>query len=575
MARRLVDAIALGFAGFGTFLLISLLSYHHADPSWNTAGTDMDGQAVQNLMGSPGAFHADLLMQTLGFGSYALAFGLCIWGVQVFRRRSLKIFALRCIALLFSGLFAALSLAAVPSGDLLVHPYLGSTVGTMLMNTLGNGLHSIGISWVTGFGYILVSLLSAVLFLGLFLYACAFTKDEIKRFTARTASIIAGIILLSLHMAGRFGDWLRHYNDPDHIQDNRRHMFEWPSFKFERKERTDSYEAPTKPKAKTAPVIERAANTAKVETPVQMQQPAPAAPKPSASSIPVVANSPSMDVKKSSGGMQQRFALNDGGEWEFPPLELLEEVPESATEPQLNEEALRKNAELLQNVLNDFKIEGEIVSIHPGPVVTLYEFEPAPGTKSSRIISLSDDIARSMAAISVRAAVVPGRNVIGIELPNKQRQFVYMREMLMSDVYTKTKAKLPLILGKDIGGKPILADLAKMPHLLVAGTTGSGKSVAVNTMILSLLYSLPPEKCRFIMIDPKMLELSVYDNIPHLLSPVVTEPGKAVVALKWTVAEMEERYRAMSKLGVRNIEGYNDRLAEARKKGDAKGSNRF
>jgi len=201
-------------------------------------------------------------------------------------------------------------------------------------------------------------------------------------------------------------------------------------------------------------------------------------------------------------------------------------------------------------------------------VVTLYELEPAPGTKSSRVIGLSEDIARSMSAVSVRCAVVPGRNVIGIEIPNKKRAIVYMRDILEGDVYQTTKCKLPLVLGKDIGGQPIIADLARMPHLLVAGTTGSGKSVAVNTMLLSLLYKLPPEKCRFIMIDPKMLELSVYNDIPHLLSPVVTEPGKAVVALKWAVNEMEERYRAMSKVGVRNIDGYNERIKQARDKGE-------
>ncbi|MBU0858441.1 MAG: DNA translocase FtsK [Alphaproteobacteria bacterium] len=252
----------------------------------------------------------------------------------------------------------------------------------------------------------------------------------------------------------------------------------------------------------------------------------------------------------------------------MPTLDLLQDLPEGHSDDELDEEALQKNAELLQNVLNDFNVNGEIVSIHPGPVVTLYELEPAPGTKSSRIIGLSDDIARSMSAVSVRCAVIPGKSVIGIEMPNRKRQTVYMRELLEAPEADKTKAILPLVLGKNIGGQPIIADLAKMPHLLVAGTTGSGKSVAVNTMILSLLYRLPPEKCRFIMIDPKMLELSVYDDIPHLLAPVVTEPGKAVVALKWTVAEMEERYRAMSKLGVRNIEGYNQRLREAVKKGE-------
>jgi S-DNA-T family DNA segregation ATPase FtsK/SpoIIIE len=219
-------------------------------------------------------------------------------------------------------------------------------------------------------------------------------------------------------------------------------------------------------------------------------------------------------------------------------------------------------------VLSDFGVRGSIVKVHPGPVVTLYELEPAPGTKSSRVIGLADDIARSMSAVSVRVAVVPGRNVIGIEMPNARRETVYLRELLAADAYEHAGAKLALVLGKDIGGQPIIADLARFPHLLVAGTTGSGKSVAINTMILSLLYRLPPDKCRFIMIDPKMLELSVYEGIPHLLTPVVTEPKKAVVALKWTVREMETRYRAMSKLGVRNIEGYNARLREAKKNGE-------
>ena len=213
-------------------------------------------------------------------------------------------------------------------------------------------------------------------------------------------------------------------------------------------------------------------------------------------------------------------------------------------------------------------MRGQIINARPGPVVTLYELEPAPGIKSSRVIGLADDIARSMSALSARVAVVSGRNAIGIELPNDKREKVYFREMLASDEYTETQAKLPLCLGKTIGGEPVMVDLARMPHLLIAGTTGSGKSVAINTMILSLLYRLTPDQCRLIMVDPKMLELSVYDGIPHLLTPVVTDPRKAVVALKWAVREMEERYKKMSKLGVRNIDGYNMRVAEAKAKGE-------
>jgi S-DNA-T family DNA segregation ATPase FtsK/SpoIIIE len=252
----------------------------------------------------------------------------------------------------------------------------------------------------------------------------------------------------------------------------------------------------------------------------------------------------------------------------LPPLELLATPPTTARQTEINEDALQQNARLLETVLEDFGVRGEIVKVRPGPVVTLYELEPAPGTKSSRIIGLADDIARSMSAVSVRVAVIPGRNVIGIELPNAKAETVYLGELVGSEAYEKTSARLTLVLGKDISGAPVMADLAKMPHLLIAGTTGSGKSVGINTMILSVLYRLPPDQCKLIMIDPKMLELSIYDGIPHLLTPVVTDPRKAVVALKWTVREMENRYRSMSKLGVRNIEGYNARLGEAAAKGE-------
>ena len=253
--------------------------------------------------------------------------------------------------------------------------------------------------------------------------------------------------------------------------------------------------------------------------------------------------------------------------YQLPPLELLY-IPKNIIQKfDLDEKSLRENAETLESVLNDYGIRGEIVEIRPGPVVTLYELEPAPGVKSSRVIALADDIARSMSAISARVSVIPGKNVIGIELPNKNRETVHLRELLSHEDYEQSKTHLTLILGKDISGAPVIADLARMPHLLVAGTTGSGKSVAVNAMILSLIYHLPPERCKFIMIDPKMLELSIYDGIPHLLAPVVTDPKKAVVALRWVVREMESRYQAMSKLSVRNIEGYNQRILEAKFQG--------
>ncbi len=254
-------------------------------------------------------------------------------------------------------------------------------------------------------------------------------------------------------------------------------------------------------------------------------------------------------------------------DYELPPLALLTD-PGRIQRYSLSDAALEENARMLESVLDDYGIKGEIAAVRPGPVVTLYELEPAPGLKASRVIGLADDIARSMSALSARVSTVPGRSVIGIELPNARREKVVLREILGGRDFGDSQMRLPLALGKDIGGEPVVANLAKMPHLLIAGTTGSGKSVAINTMILSLLYKLTPEECRLIMIDPKMLELSVYDGIPHLLSPVVTDPKKAVVALKWVVGEMEERYRKMSRMGVRNIDGFNGRVREALDKGE-------
>ena len=266
---------------------------------------------------------------------------------------------------------------------------------------------------------------------------------------------------------------------------------------------------------------------------------------------------------------EPRLALGDATEtpYDAPALALLRD-PGTVERHYLSDEALEENARMLENVLDDYGVKGDIVSVRPGPVVTMYELEPAPGLKASRVVGLADDIARSMSALSARVSTVPGRTVIGIELPNEKREMVLLREIISARDFGDSKLKLPLALGKDIGGEPIVANLAKMPHLLIAGTTGSGKSVAINTMILSLLYKLSPKECRLIMIDPKMLELSVYDNIPHLLSPVVTDPKKAVVALKWVVAEMEDRYRKMSKMGVRNIEGYNGKVAATLEKGE-------
>jgi len=295
-----------------------------------------------------------------------------------------------------------------------------------------------------------------------------------------------------------------------------------------------------------------------------LRLPDPRAPEPRRPAVvQPAAKKPAAPSKQAQAEQQPALPFDSSTPgYDLPPLNLLA-APSTVQRFSLSHDALEENARMLESVLDDYGVKGEITSVRPGPVVTMYELEPAPGLKASRVIGLADDIARSMSALSARVSTVPGRTVIGIELPNATREKVVLREILSARDFGDTTMRLPLALGKDIGGEPIIANLAKMPHLLIAGTTGSGKSVAINTMILSLLYKLSPEECRLIMIDPKMLELSVYDGIPHLLSPVVTDPKKAVVALKWVVSEMEDRYRKMSKLGVRNIEGYNGRVREA------------
>ncbi len=545
LARRLVDIFAFILSIAGFFILIALSSYYHMDPSWNTAS--VDGGVVLNWAGSHGAWVADLFLQTLGIGGFILSFGLLIWGFRCFKRHILTPFWLRLISLLVASVCLSIAFAQIPSGGWTVHPYLGSSAGTLLLerlNVFSPVLGTVGVPVISGIFAFLA-----------FLYAVAITQKEITFVFNKVKILIFSVFVFGYSLYRAFSDWLAHYNDPDYKVA--------PLDLFKKIREAAGIQA-LQALQKTSSAKDSSVSPVSVEKTVQSSSVLSVkAPEKQAEAIPVVKSVYGNKAAQSKSSAQQKFNLYEG-EWSLPSLDLLQCVPNDLPQNHASEVALRKNAELLQNVLADFNIEGEITSIHPGPVVTLYELEPAPGTKSSRVISLSDDIARSMSVVSVRIAVVPGRNVIGVELPNQNRQTVYMHDLLSSRLFEKTRAKLPIILGKDIVGQPILADLSKMPHLLVAGTTGSGKSVAVNTMILSLLFRLPPEKCRFIMIDPKMLELSAYDDIPHLLSPVVTEPGKAIVALKWAVQEMEERYRSMSKLGVRNIEGYNNRLKEAR-----------
>ncbi len=516
------------------FIVAALFTYSPGDPSLNSA---VDGGA-RNMLGASGAFVADLLLQLFGLASVVPVLVLSVWGVQLFRKRPPQLPVLRLALMAMSLFLLAGALSAVPGfrGWPLASP-LGGVAGAVALHSSVDGANALvaylGGTWrVTGWMMAVAALtpglIALVTVLGL----------------SRTEWKLIGRTIASLTRRAATGAW----------QGLNRGMKSMTALALGRKQHPA-----------LAPVSARRAtteqdNSATAETGAMFER------QPSRRVAAKIAKPKA--GRKAVAKRQAKFDLIPGDDFELPPHELLEAPPEGVGSAHVNKDSLEQNAKLLESVLDDFGIKGDIRKVRPGPVVTLYELEPAPGTKTSRVIGLSDDIARSMSAVSVRVAVVPGRNVIGIELPNLEREMVYLRELLASDPFERAPGKLNLALGKDIGGLPVTVDLTRMPHLLIAGTTGSGKSVGINTMILSLLYQLSPDECKMIMIDPKMLELSVYEGIPHLLTPVVTDPSKAIMALKWAVREMEERYRAMSQLGVRNVAGYNARIAEAVKKGE-------
>ncbi|HTK86036.1 MAG TPA: DNA translocase FtsK 4TM domain-containing protein, partial [Patescibacteria group bacterium] len=473
LARRVVDLTGSAFLLGGLGFLAALASYHHTDPSLNTAQAGTG--PVGNWLGVPGAYIADLLLQTLGIGGAVPGVVFMIWGASILRRRPVRPLWTRLPAMLLATLLTTVAAASIPAGSWLLQPYMGGSGGTMMMEFAARVLHGHLIAASVAGVLALVAFLHATNVTGVELTAAALLAWEHGLLNAFNRVVAAG---------AAFIDWVQHYGHPDY-------KIRKPVISREEKK-----QGPRKP----PPLTSTGDGDADDEDEEETETETPAIPAGIATGAVLVAPPKKKEPK------QKRFALEHADGWQFPSIDLLHAPPPEAEEEELDETSLRRNADMLQNVLKDFNVEGDIVSIHPGPVVTLYELEPAPGTKSSRVISLSDDIARSMSAVSVRSAVVPGRNVIGIELPNRKRQTVFLRSLMESQDVQKAKAALPLVLGKDIGGHPVIADLTRMPHLLVAGTTGSGKSVAVNTMILSLLYSMSPEKCRFIMIDPKMLE---------------------------------------------------------------------
>jgi S-DNA-T family DNA segregation ATPase FtsK/SpoIIIE len=529
LQRRLREVGGIALISLAMMAALALATWSVQDPSLSHA-TDAP---VRNLLGMPGAIAADLMMQLLGLGSLALLLPIAVWGYRLLGHRRLSHERLRVFLWIIGAVLAAAFVSCIPRSPRWPLPSgLGGVIGdamlrlpVVLLHAPLEGTARLGAAIVLG-----VAALVAFAGAAGILWRDPvedFEEDEVEETTDDDDDggwISLGFLAHSLlsfraRLARLFG---RRPRTPiparDELAPSRRRV----------EPRFDN-------------TTERYAD----ETADDMAEAAPRAPRKPRAPRP----------RRSSGG------------YILPALELLTQ-PSKIGRATVSQETLQENATALEGVLGDFGVRGEIINARPGPVVTLYELEPAPGIKSSRVISLADDIARSMSALSARVAVVSGRNAIGIELPNPTREKVYLRELLASHDYAETGARLPLCLGKAIGGEAVLVDLARMPHLLIAGTTGSGKSVAINTMILSLVYRLQPDQCRLIMVDPKMLELSVYDGIPHLLTPVVTDPKKAVVALKWAVREMEERYKKMSKLGVRNIDGYNARVAEAKGKGE-------
>ena len=512
LARRAAEAAGLFLNLASVALAAALTSYDARDPSLNAAVEE----PARNLLGAAGAWTADFLLQTIGLTAWFLVLLLLAWAWRIASHRGLGRAWTRMAALPGALVLGAVAFAALPLPEGWSPPAGGGgAVGGILLAGLSgpSGLWPDGPAGAVGLLAGLAAAAAAVFVMGL---------------DRREWRAIGGPARAAPRAVGR--------------------LFRRP--------------APAMPLTAADPA---APERPPRKEPVLRESAPPVAP-PAAEGEPA---RPRRGRAQADKSRQTALDLEGtGAEFMLPATGLLDPPAPPPRAAAVDDEALQANARLLESVLGDFGVKGEIIRVSPGPVVTLYELEPAPGTKSSRVIGLADDIARSMSARAARIAVVPGRSVIGIELPNQGREIVALRELLESSAFERDSGQLTLLLGKDIGGTPVLADLARMPHLLIAGTTGSGKSVAINTMILSLLYRLAPRRCRLIMIDPKMLELSVYDGIPHLLTPVVTEPGKAVVALRWAVREMENRYRAMSGLGVRNIHGYNARLAEAEKKGE-------
>ena len=498
--NRLAEISGLFFFGLAIVTFGILFSYSSLDPSLN----NITDQEARNLFGVTGAVIADLLIQIFGSSSYILILLFFSWSYRLIIFKKLTYFIIN----VFSSIASLLIL------DLMLILYKVQILHSFIsLEFFNNFIEPLSIKNNIYFEIVITFIIS-ILFLSFFIVACALDRTDWKKIFF---TVWLGCKLMFKNIINLFYYvFLKKRNSDFKLNKNIRSSIEEkvePKIDFEsiKNETVSSYVSPN---------------------------------------------------KVSSELIQKKMTFGDDVNYTPPIIDILS-APQVSSASLVSKEEMDTNAIRLQEILADFKIEGKIINVSPGPVVTMYELQPAPGTKASKIIGLSDDIARNMSAVSARVAVIPGKNVIGIEMPNKTQEAVFLSELFKKDKFISSQANLLLALGKDIAGNAYFADLATMPHLLIAGTTGSGKSVGINVMILSILFRLSPEECKFILIDPKMLELSVYEGVPHLITPVVTNPKKAITALKWVVKEMEGRYQKMSLLGVRNIESYNQRIKEA------------
>ncbi|MCP5361857.1 MAG: DNA translocase FtsK 4TM domain-containing protein [Hyphomicrobiales bacterium] len=549
--KRLFDVLGVFLLLTGVFVALSLVSYDARDPSFNHI-TDI--KTIHNFGGRAGAWFAHPLLEAVGVAALMFVIAPLSWGISLIRKEPIPRFWLRALLL---GLSIPLLTGALTLLDGLEpsETWPSDSFGGVMGIYINSRIAPLIGFYVFAFTFTFFGLFFAA-------YSWNISSGQWKVMLEKLATAIRataqatwrGIVFTARLIATPFR--IRREHDEDEECEEEDECEEEEEYE---EDEEDEGEEEEDDEEEVGEEEEDEDEEEEIEERRGFFGRKTSKKKPSAT---IVSSRKRPTLSKRKKAEQASFDLDSDSDFQLPSLDLLKPPPKDKA-GKLSQSALKQNAQLLEGVLEDFGINGTIRRVHPGPVVTLYELEPSPGTKSSRVIGLADDIARSMSAISARIAVIPGQNAIGVELPNASRETVYLRELLESEEYTESTAALSVTLGKSIGGEPVIVDLAKMPHLLIAGTTGSGKSVGVNAMILSLLYRYTPEECRFIMIDPKMLELSIYDDIPHLLSPVVTDPKKAVVALKWTVKEMENRYRLMANLSVRNIAGYNKRIAEA------------